>query len=237
MSYAIRSFGPQIIVKSTGSTLQMSLFDLDTGELATLASATVSVYDENGTSVSSGSATISNNVASYSVTSGSVSAEDYNQYWTVEWTTPLGIFIQHAALVRTSPHCPISTDDILDECPELYIGEWRDSQGEVVDWSRFIRAAYKEFYSRLSNNTRWPWKIVNPWTFRSFLINWTLMRIYESLMTDGNTRYETLANRFGERAEDEWTRIQLIYDTNEDRGRNNKSADPVIYLGSAPWRW
>lgn len=236
--YAIRSYRPHLLTRGSDTSISMSLYDLQTGDPQSLSGGvTVEVKDDSGVVQSSGSASISGDTftASYTVASASLTDLSYASNWRVEWSTDYGLHIESAALVRTNVHCPLIAQDLLDEDPELYHAQWRDLQGSTVPWDRFIQAAYREFYSRLTTIKSWPWKIVNPDAFRTYLINSALSRVYRSLMADDNERYQTKADYFKREADVEWGRIELLFDTAEGgTSATRAQAQPIIYLGGAP---
>lgn len=240
MAYAIRAYGPHLIVRGSTTTLSMVLYDLGTGDAMDLSGGVaIEVKNRSGSVISSGSASISGDghTATYSVSSASVAEETYDDGWRVEWSTAYGIHVESAALVRTDLHCSVIAQDLLDEDPELYHAQWRDQVGAPIPWDRFIFATYKRFYSRLVTIKRWPWKIINPDGLRSYILAQALELVYSSLQTDGNDRYQVKAQAARRRADQEWDRIQLLFNEAEDgTAIETVSAQPVIYMGSAPRR-
>jgi len=117
--------------------------------------------------------------------------------------------------------------------PELIGALWVDSYGDDIPLSRYINAAYKDMYGRLASVKRWPWKVVNPWAFRGFLIESTLAIVYRGLSTDDNTRYKEEADRRAKLADLRWGHVEMLYDENQDHTTSKVTtpATPVLYLG------
>lgn len=236
MAEGIRRYKPILVVRGTTTAVGMELVDLESGEAKTYASAvTWTLLDEGGSTVASGTATVSGSSVSASVSGSSTEGYAFSAFWTWHWETEHGLFIEQAALVRSDLHCPLTEQDILDECPELVGIQWSDAAGDVIPWSRFILAAYKDFYGRLAAVRRWPWKVVNPWAFRPFLVKAALSKAFSSLATDDNERYTAAAERYGKAADLAWGEIRVLYDEGESNspGAETVPAEPVIYLGGS----
>lgn len=237
-NYAVRRYKPAIVVRGVTTSITLEVVDLATGELVDLsAGVSWELTDAGGSSVASGSATVSTTTATAQISSSATTGLALSAFWTMTWqASGVGAFPEQAALVVSDAHCPITVADILAEAPELYGCEWRDADGAAVAWSTFIEAAYKSLYSRLAGVKRWPWKVVNAWAFRPFLVESSLAMIYRSLATDDNARYGEEADRRQKEADLAWGRIALLYDESEGNAAPSEalSAEPVVYLGGAP---
>ena len=241
--HAIRRHKPALIVRGETTTLTLTLYDIGTGEPVDLSGAvTGTLKDAAGAIVATGACSISgtgSSVASFTVAGSTTEGRPFDAYWSLEWDViDVGVYREQAALIRSDVHCPITDQDLLDVAPELYGIQWLDASGDVIPWGRALLASYREFYSRLATVKRWPWKVVNPWAFRSYLIQASLGMTFASLSTDGNTRYAEIAEAHRVRAELEWSRIQVLYDAAEDgsSGSTQVASQPVVYLGGSPSR-
>ena len=145
-NYAVRRYKPAIVVRGVTTSITLEVVDPATGELVDLsAGVSWELTDAGGSSVASGSATVSTTTATAQISSSATTGLALSAFWTMTWqASGVGAFPEQAALVVSDAHCPITVADILAEAPELYGCEWRDADGAAVAWSTFIEAAYKE---------------------------------------------------------------------------------------------
>lgn len=245
MTYGIRSYGPVLITRDSDTSVVMSLTDYGTGQYVDLsAGVTWELKAPGGEVKASGSASIGggNYEATATVAASNFAGLTYSDGWRFEWSTAYGLFSQRAALVRADLHCSVTAQDLLDEDPELNHVTWKNPSGNVIPWEAFILAAYKQFYGRLVTTRAWPWRVVNPDGFRSYILFAALGKVYRSLMTDANERYAQKAEAAEKAAETEWGRIELLIDPAEEgAGSIAVPAEPVVYLsgtrGGAFTRW
>ena len=111
-----------------------------------ITAGTLTVYNATGAVHSTPSVTVSGNVASASVTIGSVDPE---RGWRLEWTLTDGsdyYFTQSAVVVRNPPACPVASSDVTAMQPRILGGTYPGSQ---TSWDPQIDLAFAEVCSTL----------------------------------------------------------------------------------------
>lgn len=112
-----------------------------------ITEGTAKVYDAAGTQVGSMlTATVSGNVATVSVSPGSV---DPARGWRIDWTLSDGTtyrFSQPAIVCRFPPACPVAHSDIVAEQPKVFGSGFA---GQATGWQPQIDAAYAEVQATL----------------------------------------------------------------------------------------
>ena len=239
---SVRRFRPALLVQNEDNVLTATFVDM-AGDTVSISSGTVTVYDQSGNSVSTGSASVSSNVATYTVSAAETTSQTRGRGWKVVWKMDTVEVRERAALITTDMFCPITSQDLLDEEPVLYDLEHEDDTGVDVEWSTFLYSAYKRFYSRLMNVERWPWLVMSPEAFRTYLIYDALAGIFRSLATGATTSYTEKADKYQSLADENWKTLRFDYDASDNgnisTSEQGKSGVPVYYLGSPPesyWR-
>lgn len=234
----IRRFRPTILIQGEENTLTAQFYTL-TGSVVPIASGTVTVYNPDGASISSGVVTIADDIATYTVPAAATSGETRGPRYKISWRMDSCEADERAALVTVDLWCPITVEDLEAEEPILgTLTHGDDSTGQRIGWERTIEATYKAFYAKLQNVDRWPWLVTSPDAFRGYLLNDALARAFRSLGKGNASNYREHAEAYQKMAAAEWNGIMFTYDEDDDgitrAAESGQSAEPVIYIGSAP---
>jgi len=208
------------------------------GAIVEPTSATCAVYDASNASVSSGSATIVADIATYTVSAASTTSRTPEEGWRIEWVITLSdgevlrpaveavhalrrlrpvvsdadLLRYHPALTRLRPPTEASYQDYLDAC-------WRDTEAKLI-------ASGKR-----------PWLIISPQALRGYHICLTLAAIYRDFATGGpaSTNW-ALADKYEAQAAGEWSSLVLnVADASTgqtDTGLAREGVQPSYWLGS-----
>lgn len=132
------------------------------GALVEPVSATCAVYDSSNTAVSSGSASIVSDVATYTVSSSSTSSRTPEEGWRLEWVITLsdGEELRPAceavlALRRLRP--VVSDVDLLRYHPALT----RRKPATEASYQDYLDATWREVEAKLIASGKRPWLIIH----------------------------------------------------------------------------
>lgn len=208
------------------------------GALVEPVSATCAVYDASNTSVSSGSATIVADVATYTVSAASTTSRTPEEGWRIEWVITLGDgeVLRPAveavlALRRLRP--VVSDVDLLRYHPALT----RLRPPTEASYQDYLDATWRDIEAKLIASGKRPWLIISPQALRGYHICLTLSAIYRDFATSGPASNEwALADKYEAQAMGEWSSLVLnVADASTGQtqsGDAREGVQPSFWLGS-----
>lgn len=219
------------------------------GALVAPSSGTFTLYDASNVAVvTAGSVTITGSIATYSVTSSLIPATMvYGNGWRLEWALLMPDSVTHTfrrdgALVRRRLYPVVTDADLLRLHSDL--GNVRPSGAS--SYQDYLDEAWAQLDSRLQQNARRPWLIMEPSALRNVHLFSTLAIIFRDFMTGSGEggRWEMLASHYESRFQAEWDALTFVYDdTNSGQAQKRKSAGASsVFLSSGtppglrPWR-
>jgi hypothetical protein len=212
--YQTRIQAPAYIERARTTVLSFPVYVA--GALAEPSSGTITITDATGTAVVSAAAvTITGSIATYSLSSATVSALPYGDGWLVEWAlvmpdTYTHDFRQTAALVRCRLSPVITDADLIARHSDLT--DYRPSS--LSSWQTPIMEAWYEILGRLEAKGRRPYLVLSPEALRPLHLALTLELICRDLAGagDAENRWSSLAEHYRERAAEAWAGLALVYD-------------------------
>lgn len=209
------------------------------GVLAIPASGTCTLADPAGTAVSTGAVTITNGVATYSVTSASLTSKTYGDGWQVTWALVMPDTITHsfrtgASIVKCG-WSPNVTDASLYRRSSALDPNGAAPITTIRSYQPYIDEAGLELQRRLLQQGRRPWLIVDPTELREPHLLLSLALIYEDLSSRLNAAYIEQARMYRQQFADSWNRVRFTYDVDGDGigdGRKKPGARGAVWLTS-----
>jgi len=243
--YAHRHGLPDFIVRGRVNLLECPVYSGST--LTAPSSGTVDVFKGDGTKLVDGqSVTITADIATYSVAAltlpTTMSLEDN---WLIVWSLTLAgsahTFQRSAALVRRELHPVVTPADISaihQDASSLL------ASGQTL--ANFIDEAWDMIQRRLLAAGRRPYLVLSD--FALFDVHRQLavgLLFLDAASSVGDGRWSEMAEQSLERYEQEWARLSLTYDMDEDgvaaSDEQGISGPTAVYLGgpgrSARWQW
>lgn len=225
-----------VIERGVDSILQAPVYR--DGALVEPVSATCAVYDTTNTVVSSGSASIVADVATYTVSAASTTSRTPEEGWRIEWVITLsdGEVLRPAceavlALRRLRP--VVSDQDLLRFHPALT----RLRPTTEASYQDYLDATWREVEAKLIASGKRPWLVISPQALRGYHLSLTLSAIYRDFATGGPGSTEwALADKYESQAASEWASLVLtVADASTgqaDAGGSREGVQPSFWLGS-----
>lgn len=228
--------GSGYIEKTRPTELSLGLYQ--DHALVAPSSGTISVFNDAGQAVVDGeSVTITSSVSFYTVSTLEVANESYGVGWRIEWslTMPDG-FVHHerqeASLVRTRPSIPITYADLIARLPDI-------AEQGVSDFDEYINEAHREVIGKLEAKGRRPYLVISSAALRQVYLYTCLANICDAFAGSGDVenRWRVDAEKFADRARQEWLELALVYDEDDDGkddGTRRRSGVTTVWLGGRP---
>lgn len=244
--YAHRHGIPDFIVRARLNLIECPVYAGST--LTAPSSGTVSIYNGSGTLLvdPAPAVTITANIATYSLAAellpSSMSLEDN---WLVVWSLVIAgsthTFQRPAALVRRELHpvvTPADVSAIHQDASSLL------ASGQTL--ANFIDEAWDVLQRRLLAAGRRPYLVISDFALfdvHRHLAAYLLFNDAASSVGDG--RWSEIAEHHLDRYEQEWARLSLTYDMDEDgivaSDEQGIAGPTAVYLGgpgrAARWQW
>jgi len=209
------------------------------GALVAPSSGTFALYDKNGATVTSGSATISGSVAQATIASATLATLGLSASWSIAW--PLAMpdgtthtFRNDAALVRRALY-PVVTDADLFERVSSLNPSSNTPLTTLSDFQDYIDGSWTEIQNRLISMGNRPYLVMSPSSLREPHLLLTLAYIFEDLSTRLNEAYENRAADYRRQYEAALGRLSFEYDV-EDNGiadtSKRRAVSPTFWMGS-----
>lgn len=236
MPVSVRGGLPVLIERGVTQTLSFEV--LQDGDLATVASGTITILDETGTVIVNAAAlTVSSGTCSYSLLNTSVPATlQPAERWQVTLVLSVGGLTEtirkNANLVLNALHPVVGDTDILARHSDL--GNLLPASR--VNWGVHIQAAYEVIARRLLAKGRRPWLVMSPWSLYDAHLNLALSFIFTDLetYTSGAGKYSEMGKKYMADYESAWGALEFLYDdANSGEVKNtgaSVAAQPSIWL-------
>jgi len=243
--YSARFLYPTMIERGRDNTIKCAVYR--SGSLAAPSAGTVSVYNTDGTAVVDGAAvTVTGDIAQYTIPAAAIAGESFNDGWIVEWSltmpdTVTHLFRNEAALVRRALY-PVVTDADLYRRVSSLDPSGNTPLSSATTYQEHRDEAWTAIQNRLIAAGNRPNLIVSPTALREAHLLLSLALIFEDFATRLNEAYESRAEAYRRQYDQEYRRVQLKYDSDEDGTPDygaRRSAVPVVWLGSqgaSRWR-
>lgn len=240
--HSVRFTGPTIVELGVDSIISAPVYR--DGALVAPSSATVTIYDANNVViVSAGSATLSGDVASYTVSGATTSSLTPADGWRFDWSILVsgGLTLQavtDGSLVLRRLRPVVADLDLLGYHPALS----RLRPATESSWQDYLDSAWREVESMLIGSGKRPWLIISPHSLRLLHLHRTLAAIYRDLATAGPGSVEwALAEKYELLATGDWNNLTLVTadpqtGQPDDQGRRS-AASPTIWLCSRGGQW
>tara|TARA_R110002124_G_scaffold5015_1_gene31604 strand:+ start:1385 stop:2116 length:732 start_codon:yes stop_codon:yes gene_type:complete len=214
--YSARFEGVTLIERDAANVVSVSIERANAAP--TIASATFSLIDPNGTAViDAQSASVAGGVVSYTVGSTVLADEEYGQRWLVKFAVTIGgavyTYYNDAAvcLARLSP--PITHSDITarhGDITNLLPTGTTSTQG-------YIDAAWIEITGELYSDAVPFWTLRTVSALRQPLIMRSLTLIFRdfSTLVDASDKYEILSDKYEKQAQVAMSKLRGFFDRGE----------------------
>lgn len=235
--YTARLPLPDLIVRGRAHVLECPVYR--TGALVSPSSGTVSVYDPTETAViSAQSVTITNSVATYSISSGTLTSYGFADGWRVEWSLTMADASivsprNDAALCRNGLWPVITDSDLVRRCPALD----PNAASGVTSSSSYQYAldeAWTELQLRLIAKGNRPNLIMEPSALRAAHMFLTLAIVFEGEQTRLSGAWTDRAADYRAQYKDAWDALAFRYATDDSTAADTsrKAARPITWLAS-----
>ena len=213
--YAHKHGLPDFLVRERDNLIECPVYAA--GTLTAPASGTVTIYEGGTVLVDAAAVTVTASTATYNVTAATLpSTLSLSDEWLIVWSLVLAgsthIFQRPAALVRRELHPVVTPDDLTalhqDASSLLAAGQ------TLAD---FLDQAWDMVQRRLLAVGRRPYLILSDFALfdcHRHLAAYLLFNDAASSVGDG--RWSEMSEHHLDRYEQEWARLSLTYDTDED---------------------
>ena len=230
-TYQVRFPLPSLLERGIDTVIKAPVYQA--GALVAPSAGTVTIYDETNTArVSAAAVTITDSVATYTVTAGTTSGLTLADGWRVEWSLTVSggtvRAVNEASLVRQIVRPMISDVDIYRRVPAL-----DPSSASVItsesNYQDYIDEANTEIQLRLISAGRRPWLIMSPASLRPVYLNLSLAIIFEDLAARlANVDYLERADRYRDAYAKAYGDLNFTYDLDLDgQADTNESGNPA----------
>jgi len=240
--YYARFLYPTMVERGRSNLIKCAVYR--SGLLAAPSAGTVTLYNEDGSPVVDGAAvTVSGSVAQYTIPAGTIAGLTLGDGWIVEWslTMPDGVvhtYRNEAALVRRALY-PVVTDADLYRRVSSLDPSGNTPLSSATTYQEHRDEAWTAIQNRLIAAGNRPNLVTSPTALREAHLLLTLALIFEDFATRLNDAYEGRADAYRRQYDQEFRRVQLKYDTDDDGTPDfggRRSAVPTVWLGSGRWR-
>mgnify|MGYP000503877830 CR=1 FL=1 len=205
--------------------------------VAPLGTPTVSVYNASNVAVVDGAtATVASSVATYAIPEATLADESLGEGWRVVWSLRLGgvegVYDTTAALVRRRLFPVMSHDRLYKRLSSL------DPSGTSpvhsrADFQDELDESWLTIQQRLMAAGRRPWLVVDPYSLAEVHYHLWLSMIYEDFRTRLSEAYREDADRHRAAYDDEWGKLILAYDDDDDGVADQRRAAAPAVLWTA----
>jgi hypothetical protein len=228
--------------RGKANTIELRAY-LDGAEV-TITSGTISVYSEDNTAIVDAQAVSISGTGSAQYTVAAVtlpSTLDFAAGWRIEWSLVMPDTLTHnvrtdAVLCRNRLYAPIAAADLYRIQPSLNPSATGSMVASTENWQDQIDEVWVRILNDLVRTGTWPGRIISPSAFRQVAIYRVLEIVFEHMETvNSDPRWNTLAQKYGTKAEAAWGRLNYIYDNNDDGQADSEdrvSAFKSVWLGS-----
>ncbi len=191
---------------------------------------TATLKNASGESVSIGSVTIASDVSKFDVAAATTTDLTLDDHWQVVWTATVSsvvyVFTNPVKLVRYILSPVLTDEDLYRTHPRLNPSASDKLFSSISNWESFRAAAWERIQRRLIKAGKRPWLAMSPSDFMDLHSSETKADIFEAASTLLNDSYGELARTYRKRAEDEWARLNFVYDRDENGLPDESTRDP-----------
>lgn len=235
-NYAPRFSTPEFLERGRDNKITAPIYR--SGALVAPTSGTVSIYrQDQSVVVNAATVTIVASVATFTVTAVSIGSLILEDGWLLEWALlmPDGVvhtFRRDGALVRRRLYPVISDIDLLRRHRDLSALR----EAGVTSYQDYLDESWCMIENRLIGGGKRPYLVMSASAFRECHVCLTLHLVWQDYATSaGDTsRYQQLADSYGQAYENAWASLSFIYDETDENvvsiDRRN-SGSPTLWLG------
>ena len=234
--YAARFSIPEFLERGRDNKITAPIYR--SGALVAPVSGTVSVYrQDQSLVVNAGVVSIVASVATFTVTAASIGSLVLEDGYLLEWALlmPDGVvhtFRRDGALVRRRLYPVISDIDLLRRHRDL--SALRETG--VTSYQDYLDEAFCMIENRLIGGGKRPYLVMSASAFRECHVCLTLHLVWQDYATSaGDTsRYQQLADSYGQAYENAWASLSFIYDETDENVvsiERRNSGSPTLWLG------
>jgi len=237
IQYSPRFQLPHLLERERENTLALSIYR--EGALVAPTSGTVTLYDTNGTSKASVSATIISQVPRAVFTTSHLSPLDYGEGYYIEWALamPDGVthtFANDAIICKRTLSPVVSDSDIYQRVSSLRTGD-PGSISSATTYQDQLDSAWVTIQLRMIEKGNRPHLIISPSALRECHINLTLAIVFEDLASRSNEAYGERARAYREAYESAWKSVSWKQADQEGRPESKESRKGIrstVWLSS-----
>lgn len=243
--HAVRFALPDLIVRGADHTIYAPIY-LDAALVnPSGATPTVSVYNAAGTAVvAAQNATVSGDIAQYTISAATLASEALGERWRVQWTLTLagGTVLtprNDAALVRAGLWPVISDVDVQRRMPALNLSS-TTAISAATNWQGELDEAWTMINLRLIRLGNRPNLIMEPSALRECHMNLTLALIFEGRLASRlDEAYREQAMYYMDQYHRAWSELNPRYDSDDDGNTDlrRRPGTPLIWLSGGRSRW
>lgn len=205
------------------------------GSAATITAATYSLYDDGGTAiVDAQAATVSGGDVTYTIPAASTTGKDPSDRWREVWSLTIDSETytgRNTAALVLYPFQPVIGQSDLEDLSRDFANADLKPTG-LTSYQGYIDEATRQIRTRLLQQDRRPWLIVNPWSLRTahlYLTAAIICRDFRTLMR--GSKWDALYDDYKELYDSEWGRLVFEYDSDNDGESDGpESAVGVLWI-------
>lgn len=214
--YAITFPLHHIIERNRATVIEAPVYQ--DGALVAPTAGTATVKDGGGTTISTGSVTITGDVATYTVPAADTDDESLSDDWVVEWSLTVAgstvVAANVAHLARQKLYAPVSSADLRRAFRSLDSTDTA-SVTTVSDLSPYIEEAWYEIEDRLINKGRRAELVMSPSSLRRPLKHLALAGLFDDLALR-SPEWSEHGPRQRQLYEAAWGELSFRYDADQD---------------------
>lgn len=217
LQHSVRDVIPDALVRGEPSLLRAELY-LD-GVLTQPDSGTVTIHKPDGQELATGSITVADSVATFSVTAAADSqlADQYRVEWSLVVGSETYKHRTRAEVVRRRLVCPISVVDLYRVAPQLDATATDSvSRFTTSDYADFIREGWLWCLVQLRQSGRRPDVISGADALREAALHKSLSFIYGAMLLAGADRFQELYNMHDDKAAKAFRLARIEYAPDDD---------------------
>jgi hypothetical protein len=235
--YTARLVGPEVVEAGVAAAVTCPVYR--DGALVAPASATITIYDRDGTAqVSAAAATITASVATYTVAAATSASWVKGDGWRIEWAAAIAgatvTFRRDLAVVYRRLYPVVTDADLL----RLHTDLSRRMPSTETSYQDYLDEAWATIEGRLIATGKRPWLVLAPSALREVHLHATLARIFRDFAQGGpGTAEWELAADYERRFDAAWAALvfpQATTDGSPGSLARQRAARPSLWLSGRP---
>lgn len=242
--YAARFKGPEFLSQGRDNVCTCPLRRAG-ANVTPDAGGTVVVRRADGTTVTSGTITVSGGVATYTIASATIASETRRADYRIEWTLSVGGVFQvyrRGCIIGRSRLHPVIDDTDLTAGRHSDLADLRPSTAS--SYQDYIDEAWEEIIAWLRGKGSLAHLVMDPEATRLWHLYQSLALAFNDFTVAGDPdgKWERQRDRYERKADAARDELTLTYDTDDDGvvDVERRPVTPVTFLavgGSDPWGW